>query len=295
VLSFPKQLLDTILPTEARAILINSIKAAGEAKETVDFLQNVEAEMIRYAENGLLNRNAFSPFQFESKCLEFETHIRKVLKDIGNRVDLNGFDPVPLEDASIHRDLAQACELVGITPKHGYCPVVYIDTFGRATAQQAHIFRLSVKGMYVDIQEGDNAFHVIRFIAPSRRIPTIQKIRFFSMMVKLLLRTSKRVTGKSGSANDGCILMDESGDWRFLKEQSPFGPISRLERFWLRVGALPERLFVPESPLLVFFREEDALEVVRECQRLRPDSVTPYALLSRFSLYPRETVAKLRF
>ena len=248
--------------------------------------------MIRYAS---VHRHSPNPLYLESRCLEFESLLRDVLFDLGNRVDLNGFMPVPLEDPSIHDNLSKASKGAGFYPQHGYCDAVYIDSFGRATAGRAHIVRLSDGETFADFQEADGCFHVIRFIALCPQMPATQKMRVFVRMVKILLRTAIRVSGKPATSNDGCIRMDSSGDWRFLKESSPHGEITRLERFWLRSGAMPERYFVSNSPLLVFFRDADALELAREWRSQRPNAPSPYALVSRFSHFHPATLEKLRF
>lgn len=289
--SFPKQLIDSILPADALRILINSIQDAGEAKDTVRLLQSVEAQMLQYASD---RRHSSNPFYFESRCLEFESFLRKVLSDLGNRVDLNSFTPVPLEDPSIHENLSKASKAAGFYPQHGYCNAVNIDSFGRATAQRAHILRLSYGEIYADFLESEGSFHVIRFIALCPQIPTIQKMQVFVRMVRLLLRTATRVSGKPATSNDGCIRMDSSGDWRFLKESSPYGDITRLERFWLRSGGISERLVIPNSPYVLFFRDADALEVAREWRIQRPNDPSPYALASRFSHFFPATLEKLR-
>ena len=113
-------------------------------------------------------------------------------------------------------------------------------------------------------------------------------------MVRLLLRTATRVSGKSATSNDGCIRMDSSGDWRFLKEPSLYGDITRLERFWLRSGGISEKLVIPNSPYVLFFRDADALEVAREWRIQKPNDPSPYALASRFSHFAPATLEKLR-
>ena len=289
--SFPKQLIDSTLPADARRILINSIKDSGNADKTIDFLEDVEGQMIRYAGDRRLIRH---PLGFESRCLEFESILREVLSDLGNRVDLNGFTPVSLVDPSIHDNLSMASEEAGFKPEHGYCDAVYIDSFGRATAQRAHIVRLSAGKIFADFQEVDGCFHVIRFTARCQQMPSTQKMKIFVRMLKVLLRTAVRVSGKPATSNDGCVLMDSSGDWRFLKEPSPYGDITRLERFWLRSGGMAERLVIPNSSYIVFFKDTDALEVARELALQRPNEPSPYALASRFSHFTPATLEKLR-
>lgn len=291
VYSFPRQLIDSTLPADARRILINSIKDAGKSVDTVDFLEDLEGQMIRYAASC---RRTSNPLGFESRCLEFESFLREVLSDLGNRVNLYGFTPVPLEDPTIHENLSKASKAAGLYPEHGYCDAVYMDSFGRATAHRAHIVRLSDGEIFADFQESEGSFHVIRFIALCPQMPSIQKMRVFVRMVKLLLRTAARVSGKPATSNDGCIWMDSSGDWRFLKEPSLYGDITRLERFWLRSGGISERLVIPDSPYVLFFRDADALEVAREWRIQKPNDPSPYALASRFSHFAPATLEKLR-
>jgi hypothetical protein len=268
VYSFPKQLIDSTLPADARRILINLLNDTGEAKDTLYFLENIETEMNRYASNLPFSNNQLDrPFQYESRCFEFDGHLREVLGLLGNRVNLNGFQPLPLQDPTIHDNLAQACVKAGFFADHGYCDAVYVDTFGRATAQKSHIIRISMDDILLDIQESETQFHVIRFIALNPKMTSAHKMGVFARMVKILLRTVIRVTGKPATSNDGCVLMDSTGDWRFLKEPSPFGDISRLQRFWLRCGGVPERLFIPTSPHVVFLRDADAVEVTEELRK----------------------------
>lgn len=288
--SFAKQLIDSTLPAEARRILISSIQDAGEAKDTRRLFQNVEERMIQYASH---NRHSPNPLYFESRCLEFESFLREVLRNLGNRVDLTGFTPVSLDDPAIHDHLSKSSKAAGFCPEHGYCDSVHVDLFGRATAHKAHIVRLRHEEIYADFQETEECFHVIRFIAPCPQMPSIQKMKVFVRMVRLLLRTAPRVSGKPAITNDGCVRMDSSGDWRFLREPSPYGDITRLERFWLRSGAMPERLVVPNSSCVVFIRDADALEVAKELRILKPNAPSPYALLSRFSHFSPATIAKL--
>jgi hypothetical protein len=292
VYSLPKQLIDSILPADARRILINSIQDAGEARDTLRLFQNVEAQMLQYASDV---RHSLNPLYFESRCLEFESFLRKVLSDLGNRVDLSSFTPVPLEDPTVHENLSKASKAAGFYPEHGYCDAVYMDSLGRASAHRAHIVRLSHSDIFADFQESEGSFHVIRFIALCPQMPSIQKMRVFVRMVRLLLRTATRVSGKPATSNDGCIRMDSSGDWRFLKESSPHGDITRLERFWLRSGGISERLVIPNSPYVLFFRDTDALEVAREWRIQKPNDPSPYALASRFSHFAPATLEKLRF
>jgi hypothetical protein len=291
VYSFPKQLIDSTLPADARRILLNSIHGASEAIDTVGLLQTVEAQMHQFASD---RRHSSNPLYFESRCLEFESFLRQVLSDLGNRLDLSSFTPVPLEDPTVHENLSKASKAAGFYPEHGYCDSVYIDSFGRANAHRAHIVRLSHGDIFADFQESEGSFHVIRFIALCRQMPSIQKMRVFVRMVKLLLRTAARVSGKPATSNDGCIWMDSSGDWRFLKEPSLYGDITRLERFWLRSGGISERLVIPNSPYVLFFRDADALEVAREWRIQKPNDPSPYALASRFSHFDPATLEELR-
>ncbi|MCE9587336.1 MAG: hypothetical protein K8R57_03370 [Verrucomicrobia bacterium] len=294
--SFPKQIIDSTLPTDARRILINLLNDTGEAKDTLYLLENIEAEMNRYASNHPLSNNQLDrPFQYESRCLEFEGFIREVLGLLGNRVNLKGFKPIPLQDPTIHANLAQACVDAGFFADHGYCDAVYVDTFGRATAHKSHVIRLSLDDIYADIRESETQFHVLRFIALNPKMTSGYKMRVFARMVKILLRTAFRVTGKPATSNDGCVLMDSSGDWRFIEEPSPYGEITRLERFWLRAGGIPERLFIPNSSYVVFLRDANALEVAREWRRQRPNEPSPYSLVSRFSHFAPASLEKLVF
>jgi hypothetical protein len=294
--SFSKQILDSTLPKEARSTLIDILRETGEAKETLHLLENVEDEMKRYASRESFSNNSpLNPFQYESRCVEFEGFIREVLALLGNRLNLNRFTPVPLKDPTIHDNLAQASLDAGFAVEHGYCDAVYVDTFGRATAHRAHIVRLSIDDVFADFQESSDQFYVVRFIALNPKTPSAHKMTVFTRMVKILLRTAIRVSGKPATSNDACVWMPSSGDWRFVKEPSPLGEITRLQRFWLRCGGVPERLFVPSSPYVIFLRDADAVAVTEEFKRQRPTSVSPYALLSRFSHFHRDTTAKLLF
>ncbi len=121
------------------------------------------------------------------------------------------------------------------------------------------------------------------------------RLATFKKMLNLLFSTVPLVTGKAGSVNDQSIFMEDGGKWRFRHENSVWGfEITRLEKLWLTMGAIPARLvYDTKNPLLYLLREDRALELARFRRESQPDEPSPWTYLSTHGIYGKETVIKL--
>lgn len=295
---YARSLLAQTLPRDARRILLNCFEYAGEDRENVAFIRNVESAMERFASEFCSPGGSWQPtdgFAYMLRAELFDSRLRGFLHAIGGRLDMSGFTPRPLEDPAFHQDLAGACKQAGFDLQHDFCDSVRIDASGRARADSGHIVRLRAGDMFMDAEASEDSFHVVRFIADNSKQAAFGKLRTFAAMVRLLHRTAPVLTAKAASVNDRSVFMAKGGEWRFKTEESVWGfSISRLERFWLRAGAVPERILGGDSRVLALFREDRALEFAKEFRREKPDSASPFFYASRQGIYKAETLALLR-
>ncbi len=291
---FARELLSKTLPPAAIKTLRETYRGIGDGNP--QWLNRLEEKMHLYASE---TRNPLGislpthPFHYEHRCIEFCDKLGELLDSVGSRVNLHNFDPKPLLDESIHDGLASAARKVGITIEHGYCDSVSIK-LGRAIPIQSHVLRLSKGSTFMDVQDGGDTFHVIRAIAMCKDISTVRKFERFTQMIRLLLRTTTLVSGKPACSNDGCMAMADGG-WRFVNQKSVWGfEVSRLTRFWLAMGGIPSILIGDERPLVVFYRIDRALKFAEDYKRVNPDKPSPFHYASRFGIYSKEELLKLK-
>jgi len=294
---YADKLLKETLPDDARRILRSSLIFSGEADTDLELLADLETNMARYATSFRSPSGDLMPVipsDFIRRCNEFDSSLRKYLWGVGSRVDLTGFSPQPLTDPKIHCDLAGACAEAGIIAEEAYCDAVVTDESGRARASKNHILRLKKGEMFLDVTDAEDSAHVIRFEAVCPKTSAVTKMRTFSRMLALLHRTMPSVTGTPATMNDNSVRMDHA-EWRFDKENSPWGfEISRLERFWLRAGAVTNRLFGNGNKRLALLREDRAIEFLETYRQTHPDGASPFALASRHGIYTKEILLRLR-
>jgi hypothetical protein len=233
---------------------------------------------------------------YRMKCQEFEESLRKVLIEIGSRIDLTSFTPAPLIDPNAHDNLAGRGKASGVSVGFGCCDSVLIDGWGTARATQSQIIRLTAGNVSMDLQDtGENTFHILRFLGSKCPQGTMVRLARFKKMLNLLFSTVPLVTGKAGSLNDQSIFMEDGGKWRFQPEKSVWGfEITRLEKLWLTMGAIPARLVHDrKNPLLYLLREDAALELARFRRESQPEESSPWAYLSNHGIYSKEAVINL--
>lgn len=235
---------------------------------------------------------------YRMKCQEFEDSLRKVLIEIGSRIDLTSFKPAPLIDPNKHDNLAGRAKACGVSVGFGCCDSVLIDNWGTARATRSQTIRLTAGNISMDLQDtGENTLHILRFIGSTCPQGTMVRLAAFKKMLNLLFHTVPLVTGKGGSVNDQSIFMEDGGRWRFQHEKSVWGfEITRLEKLWLTMGAIPARLVHdPKNPLLYLLREDKALELARCRRESQPEESSPWAYLSNRGIYSKETVINLAY
>ena len=294
---YANYLLNETLPPDALRILRSCLIFCGKADLTLALLDNLDAKMAEYASTFRSPSNDLIPSPagcFIRRCEEFDHELRKVLLDIGPRVDLSTFRPEPLTDPTIHDGLAGACLAFGITVLHGYCEGVSIDGFGKARAEKKHVLRVKKGEILMDVMAiGPAAFHVVRYLANSKT-SAILKMKMFSTMISLLFRTCTEISGSAASVNDASVFM-EQGEWRFKEQESVWGfPISRLERFWLRCGAVSTRFIEDEKPRLILLKDCEAVEFLKRFRQEKTDGPSPFFYASRHGIYSPETLQKLK-
>ena len=290
--------IQQVIPLEAREILIRSLGGVG-VLDFLPLLQKPEQVMDDYA------RSSINPcgvglgsdgLAYRLKCQEFEESLRKVLIEIGSRIDLTTFIPAPLIDPNTHDNLAGRAKASGVAVGFGGCDSVLIDAWGTARATRSQIIRLTSGNISMDLQDtGENTFHILRFIGSKCPQGTMVRLATFKKMLNLLFSTVPLVTGKAGSVNDQSIFMEDGGQWRFRHEKSVWGfEITRLEKLWLTMGAIPARLvYDTKNPLLYLLREDVALELAGFRRESQPDEPSPWTYLSPHGIYGKETVIKL--
>lgn len=295
---YAHSLIQETIPEDALRVLRSSLKATGKAQLETDILGgNLTADMIAFAKDFMSPSGVHlqsSPSDFMNRCHEFDRTLRGFLQEIGSRVDLADFSPQRLRDPKIHCNLAGACQKAGILAEHGYCDAVAIEA-GRARVRKDHIIRFRKGEMLMDVTGDGDSFHIIRFLAVSPTISTVVKLRTISEMLRLLHRTTSVVTAKAATVDDNSVKMGSDGEWRFREENSPWGfKVSRLEEFWLRVGAVTDRFLGDEKHGLLFFRENEAVEFLKRFRQKLPAGPSPYALASRWGIFGKETLARLK-
>jgi len=290
-------LIDT-LPDDALRILKSSLRFADPADRRLDLLDNLQRKMLRYASNfhsPTGNSIPATGFCYKARCNDFINSLRELLRGLKSRIDLTNLSLKPLTDPSIHENLAGACKQAGISAEHGFCEIVKISESGRARAGKSHILRLTKGEVLIEFSDNGDSFHLFRVLAMSRKESAVLKLKTFSEMLNILFRTVKKVTARSASYDDLTVKMGACGDWRFEIEQSIWGfEFSRLNRFWLRAGAIPERLLNPKSDVLVFLRKDYALEFLEKFREGCPDSPSPWFYASRFGIYSPDLLIRLR-
>lgn len=292
--------IQQVLPLEARKILIRSLEGVDDF-DFLPLLRKPEQVMNDYARSSITPCGVVlssDGLAYRMKCQEFEESLRKVLIDIGSRIDLTSFTPTPLIDPKTHDNLGDRAEASGISVVFGCCDSVLIDGWGTARATKSKTIRLIAGNISMDLQDtGEKRFHILRFIASECPQGTMVRLAAFRKMLNLLFYTVPLVTGKGGSVNDQSIFMADGGKWRFKHEKSVWGfEITRLEKLWLTMGAIPARLIHdPKNPLLYLLREDEALELARFRRESEPEQSSPWAYLSNHGIYSKETVINLAF
>lgn len=83
----------------------------------------------------------------------------------------------------------------------------------------------------------------------------------------------------------------------FEKEASIWGfPVSRLERFWLRAGAVPLRVLRQDGDpsVIALLREDEALRERERFKKESPTAPSPWFYLSKKGIYDSEISDDLR-
>lgn len=277
--------------------MIRCLRYSGKADVALEYLEDLQRSINRFASEFRSPSGETipsPPCAYIKRCEEFIYELREFLLGVGPRIDLTTFYPQPLTDPNIHDDLAGACRAMGISADHGYCDGVSIDAFGKARAENRHVLRLKKGEILMDVMaSGPATFHVVRYLANSKA-SAILKMKTFSTMISLLFRTSKEISGSAASVNDNSVFM-EQGDWRFKEQKSVWGfPISRLERFWLRAGAVTNRFIAEEKPRLLLFGEGAAMDFLKQFRQEQPDGPSPFFYASRHGIYSSETLQNLQ-
>jgi hypothetical protein len=295
-----KNLIEKTLPADARKILRKCFEHAGDSYESIAFLDGLESRMHQHAMEQP-SPMGFpippSPHQYRDRCEEFDLQLRNWLfKDVGSRMDPNTLELVTVSDSTLHNDLLGACRNSEIELQRGFAAAVEVDGYGRAEAVEKPILRLSKDRMFMDVVEGKDSFHVARFVAADKKTSPVRKFATFVEMIQLLHRTAPIVTGQVAKKDDLTIHLD-GGSWRFEKEQSVWGfPVSRLERFWLRAGAVPLRVLRTDGDpkVIALLREDEALEEIQRFKKGNPTAITPWHYASQKGIYERDILRVLR-
>ena len=292
-------LIKRTLPDDARRILKACFEAAGDSAESIAYLNGLEGKMHQHASNqqtpfGISILPSFHDYQ--SRCEEFDQQLRRWLHDdVGPRLDPQTLSPVPVTDSSLHEDLVGACKNSRIELQRGFADAVDISPYGRASASRKAVLRLSKGEIFMDVVGGQNSFHVARFVATDKKISPFRKFAVFVEMIQLLHRTAPIVTGKVATKDDPTIHLD-SGDWRFKKEQSVWNfPVSRLERFWLRAGAVPLRVLRQDGDpsVIALLREDEAVKEIEKFSATNPAAPSPWFYASNHGIYSKNTLKTL--
>jgi hypothetical protein len=299
VLGQSKNLIKKTLPDDARKILRNCFKHAGDSYESIAFLDGLESRMHRHA---MEQPSPFgfpippSPHQYQDRCEEFDLQIRDWLfNDVGPRMDPNTLALEPVADFSLHNNLQGACKDLGVTLEQGFADSVDIDAYGRAKAAPRGILRLSKGEIFMDVAGGKDSFHVARFVATDKKISPVRKFAAFVQMIKLLHRTAPIVTGKVATKDDPTIHLN-SGNWRFKKEQSVWNfPVSRLEKFWMRAGAVQLRVLRQDGDpsVIALLREDEAVKEIEKFSATNPAAPSPWFYASNHGIYSKNTLKTL--
>jgi hypothetical protein len=293
-------LIKRTLPDDARRILKACFEAAGDSAESIAYLNGLEGKMHQHASNqqtpfGISILPSFHDYQI--RCEEFDQQLRRWLHDdVGPRLDPQTLSPVPVTDSSLHEDLVGACKNSRIELQRGFADAVDISPYGRASASRKAVLRLSKGEIFMDVVGGQNSFHVARFVAADRKISPLRKFAVFVEMIKLLHRTARIVTGKVATKDDPTIHLD-GANWRFEKEPSIWGfDVSRLERFWLRAGAVPMRVLRKDGDpkVIALLREDEVLNEIEKARKANPTAPSPWHYASVKGIYGREILGILR-
>jgi len=265
----------------------------------LEALDNLEGTMKRYIHEFKSHSGVWMPafpFDIANRASEFDRMLRDMLLEIGSRVDFTDFSPRPFMEPHFHGDLAGRCKKAGIELLQDYCDGVTIDEFGRARADRKQVLRLKKGEIILDIEDiGEGTAHIIRFLAVCPRTSAITKMRIFSKMVSLIHFTLPVIFGKAATSDNDNAVRLQNGEWRYISEQSPWGfSISRLERFWLSAGAVTTRLIGDHDPMLFLYREDEAEKFLQRFRQKNPAGASPYALASRWGIFGKETLARLK-
>jgi hypothetical protein len=279
-----KLLLDT-LPEDALTVLQRVVEGEDKLKF---FLSNIWDHLTCYI------RGRAHYVTEEKAIFEFDEDLRNLLQGLGSRVDLSQYSPIPLTDDLYHMNLVGACRESGVEILHGYVDGASIDQFGRAKKVERHVLRLIYNGVTLDIAEEESSFHVL-FFDGRKELSAIGKLRILSRFIKLLLRSVETVSGTAATTNRGIAKMIKA-DWRFVLQDSVYDfQLSRLERFFLSAGAVSVKIIKGEKrPLVVFFNERKAEELVQEMRQTYPDSPSPYHYTTKHGIYSKGFLSRLR-
>ena len=247
--------------------------------------------MERFAGSSL---GGCSSLQFIKKQFEFDDQLRRYLLFNGSKLILSSFRECPLRREHLPLlDRAKGCQ---IDLSSGSVTSVCICPLGSARSTKETLLRLEGVCSHLDFlwDQELSRFHIVRFIGDQNDLGTIARLREFRRMVTILLNSGAEIiTGTAASSNDPAVRMDEGGNWRFQRLPTVWRGISvsRLEKLWMRMGFIPERLLGVNSSKLALLSPENVGILSEEFKTRCPDSPSPFHYLCpKVSIYDHATL-----
>lgn len=291
--SVAKEFIEKTISKETRELYIRYLLDSEADPQIISFFKNLESFLERYFRE---SHSGLPSAETIKRLFEFDSDIRRHFLSEGGKLVLSSFS-----EGSIPREYSRLFDLTidqGFDLTFGTVDSIQVCHLGGAGRAKVELFRIQGIRSYLDFIWGQESAHIVRFIGDKNEQGTLSRLRDFRRMVSVLLQAgAKIITGKAAAADDPSVRMGEGGNWRFESLPTDWNGISvsRLEKLWMRVGFIPERLLGIKSSKMALLSSENALILLDEFKANLPDSPIPFQYLCpKVSIYDHATLLKLK-